>query len=703
MLDDTKTRVRAAATGATSGRHEAVQAIAEGWVVKGRDPPVMGGTLRHSWIVARAWVPLALVITALIGSVVVPARQTWLISSLLRQTTAVLGPARLLAAQLQSGLTEENDALQSYAFFGDSAALEQYRVIAAEDDQRLSVLARLSARLDAKSVARVTAVRREVDVWRGISQALIDRRASRAEFAAAIRAGTSRNSASVTAMGDLRLHLAAEGDARDDRVRELEHVSLFSNAGLVFVAFAALYAVMILTVRERRLAASLRVRIEEQTARARQEVALREAAEALASAFTLEEVTQRIAAAALVVVEGRAAFVEQITSGPGESSDILTVGAVAGTDVAPLESACTYAGSHTERVLQGGESILIPDLGPPDQFGTRSTVTTAPGPSIAVPLVSRGAPMGALFVLSERGHFRSTDVARAAMLGHLAALAYEKVKLLDEAIEGRLKLQRVMTSRSRLMRGFSHDVKNPIGAAEGYAELLSDGIYGDLNARQQESVSRLRRCLHGALALIDELHELARAETGHLAIASAPVEIADLVRGIGEEYQAVAAASGLSLSVEVEADLPTVHTSNSRVGQIASNLLSNAIKYTESGSVTVRAVRRTSGPFGDRGDWLLIEVVDTGPGIPSEKFEVIFEEFRRIGETAKAGAGLGLAISRLLAQALGGHISVKSEIAHGSTFTLWLPVTASDLLVSRPVMRRDERSGATMMAPIATS
>jgi signal transduction histidine kinase len=669
--------------------------------VNGTDARVIRGTLRDAWFVSRGLVPLVLVIVALIGSVVLPARQTWLISGLLRQTTDVLGPARLIAAQLQSGLTEEKDALQSYAFFGDSASLRQYRLIVAEDDRRLSLLADLSARLNAASAARVTAVRGEVGVWRGFSQALIDRHASRAEFAAEIRAGQSRNTTSVAAVVDLSSRLAAEGNARDDRVGELEHVSLFSNAALVFVAFAALSAVMVLTVRERRLAASLRVRIEEQTARARQEAALREAAEALASAFTVEEVTQRIAAAALVVLEGRAAFVERITSRPGESSDILTVAAVAGFDVPPLESACTYVGSHTERVLEGGESTLIPDLGRSDQVGPLSTIATAPGPSIAVPLVSRGTPIGALFVLSERGHFRSTDVARAAILGHLAALAYEKVTLLDEANEGRLKLQRVMTSRSRLMRGFSHDVKNPIGAADGYADLLGDGIYGDLNPQQRESVSRLRRCLHGALALIDDLHELSRAETGHLAISSEPVNIPDLVHRIGEEYQAVAAAAGLSLHLDVDADLPTICTSTTRVGQIASNLLSNAIKYTATGSVTLRALRRPFGPLGDTGDWLVIEIIDTGRGVPPDQFDVIFEEFKRIGDTDKPGAGLGLAISRLLAQALGGHISVKSEIGHGSTFALWLPVTVSDMAVSPPGQRRDERSDATTMAPTA--
>jgi signal transduction histidine kinase len=652
----------------------------------------MRGKLRDAWFASRGFVPLVLVIVSLIGSVVLPARQTWLISGLLRQTTDVLAPARLIAAQLQSGLAEENDALQSYAFFRDSASLQQYRLLVAEDDRRLSLLAALSLRLNTASAARVAAVRREVDAWREIGQGLIDRRAPRAEFAAAIRAGRSRNSASVAAMADLSSHLADEGIVRDDRVRELERESLFFNAALVFVAFAALYAVMILTVRERRLAASLRVRMEEQALRAQQEAALRAAAEALASTRTVEEVTQRIAAAALVVLEGQTAFVEQITNQPGEPSAILTVGAVAGFDVRPIEAACTYAGSYTERVLEGGESTLIPDLGRPDQPGALTTIATARGPSIAVPLVSRGKAIGALFVLSERGRFRSADLARAAILGHLAALAYERVELLDEANEGRLKLQRVITSRSRLMRGFSHDVKNPIGAADGYAELLGDGIYGELNPQQRESVARLRRCLHGALTLIDELHELARAETGHLAIALELVDIADLVRGIGEEYQAVAAAHGLSLSIDIEPDLPAIRTSATRVGQIASNLLSNAIKYTDRGSVTVRVIRRPSGPLGAPGDWLLLNVVDTGLGIPSEKFEVIFEEFKRVGDTDKPGAGLGLAISRLLAQALDGHISVQSEVAHGSTFTLWLPVVAAEVTVSRSAPLRDEAS-----------
>jgi signal transduction histidine kinase len=203
-------------------------------------------------------------------------------------------------------------------------------------------------------------------------------------------------------------------------------------------------------------------------------------------------------------------------------------------------------------------------------------------------------------------------------------------------------------------------------------------VYGELNTRQQESITRLRRCVREALDLIDDLHELARAETGHLALSPDLIDVAPLVHGTVDEYQASARSRRLSLTVDIPVDLPMVITSQTRVRQILANLLSNALKYTEAGSVAVTAGRASSGPFGAAGDWVYIQVCDTGRGIPADKLDFIFEEFGRIGDSDQTGAGLGLAISRLLAQALGGQISVTSQTAVGSTFTLWLPLTSQE-------------------------
>lgn len=630
------------------------------------------GATDNLWSWSSGLVPLSLVVVALLASVIIPARQTWVITKLLRETTDVLAPARLTSAQLQSGLADEMGALQSYALSGDSSSLRLHAVIVAENNRRLANLAALGAQLGGPFGPHVASVRERVIAWRLLVPVATSSPHDRSALARSLAAARSQLDASRVAVADLSADLSKEALARDDRVRKLEHYSLAANAAMVFAAFAALYAVLVLTLRERRLAGSLRRRVAEESARARAEKALREAAEALAGAFAIDEVTQRIAHAALEALGGRGAFVERIASKVSESS--ATVTAVAGSGGPPVGTTCALPGSYAEQVLAAGEPILIPALKEGRHPGVLGTLEDPRAPAIAIPLGSAAAPVGALFVLSATGHFRAEDAERAAIFGHLAVLAYSKVELLEEAIEGRKRLQQVITSRSRLMRGFSHDVKNPIGAADGYAELLNEGIYGALTPEQRESIVRMRRCMRGALSLIDDLHELARAETGHLEISAEPVDLADLVRHLGEDYQATAEAGRLQLMINSSIEVPLIRTSRTRVRQIVSNLLSNAIKYTDAGSVTVSVMRRISADSADGVEWVTIEVTDTGRGIPPDKLDYIFQEFGRVGGNERPGAGLGLAISRLLAQALGGRITVSSEVGRGSTFTLWLPL-----------------------------
>lgn len=247
--------------------------------------------------------------------------------------------------------------------------------------------------------------------------------------------------------------------------------------------------------------------------------------------------------------------------------------AIAGSGVPPLDAVCPLAGSYTERVTSSGKPMLLEDLTQLEQAGSLGLMPPTDGSAIIVPLGGEVTPMGALFVVTSAVRHASADeVTRAGIFGHLALLAYEKVALLEEAHERRRVLERVVQSRSRLMRGFSHDVKNPIGAADGFAELLSLGVHGALATEQQASIDRMRRNMRSALALIDDLHELARAETGNLALALEPVDLAALANAIGE----------------------------------------------------------------------------------------------------------GLAISKLLAGRLGGHISVQSELGRGSRFGLWLPMHGGD-------------------------
>jgi len=629
----------------------------------------------------RSSLPLALVAITLLGSVAIPAHQTWLITRILRETVEGLAPARLLIEQLQSGLGKELVTLQSYAISGDDSLIGEFRATAAADSRRVERLRELAESSDALSPENARMIEQRVDEWHGFTEAVLARGdgGTRAAFADALELGEATFDSSLTAIAVLASELAALSDRRDEKVDSLEQMSIAANAGLVLAAMVAMAGVLLLTLRERRLTLVLQRALKEARGRARREAALRETAEALGGAYTIGDVTQQIAQAALRAMRGRGAFVTMIVRHADEPPEV-EVRAVFGDDVLPVDACRALDHSYTKLVTESNEPLLVDDLVALEPGGSFGSVPYPGGSAIVLPLHDGTTPVGALFVLSAaNAPFGRDSVARAEVFAHLATLAYEKVRLLEEAHDRRRVLERVVQSRSRLMRGFSHDVKNPIGAADGFAELLSMGLYGPLNEAQLASVGRMRRSIQTALALIEDLHELARAETGTVALSLEPVDLADVARALSEEYHAAAAANGLSLAVKLECDNAVVDTDRARVHQIAANLLSNAIKYTDSGGVELRVANRPASPDDDSGGWAILELTDSGVGIASDKQEYIFEEFSRIDTGARTGAGLGLAISKLLAQALGGRITVRSEEGHGSTFTLWLPLVTPNL------------------------
>jgi PAS domain S-box-containing protein len=307
-------------------------------------------------------------------------------------------------------------------------------------------------------------------------------------------------------------------------------------------------------------------------------------------------------------------------------------------------------------------------LGMLRELGLRSMMT--------VPMSARGRTLGAItFVVAESGrHYEPNDLALARELAARAALAVDNALLFRAAEQRRVELERATESRARLMRGFSHDLKNPLGAADGYAQLLEDGMYGELNPQQKQSVGRMRNALAAALRLITDLLELARAESGLVEVRPQPTDIGRTIAETVADYQAQAAAANLSMDVEPCDGLPLILTDANRARQVLGNLLSNAVKYTPpGGGVKVRICEDQNGGAPGPGSWVRIDVQDDGPGIPPEKQEVVFEEFQRLDTRGAKGAGMGLAISRRIARALRGEITLESEPGAGSRFTFWLP------------------------------
>lgn len=258
----------------------------------------------------------------------------------------------------------------------------------------------------------------------------------------------------------------------------------------------------------------------------------------------------------------------------------------------------------------------------------------------------------------------------------VAWLAHRLRAIATAAELGRAELQRATNSRARLMRGLGHDLKNPLNAIDGHAQLLEDGVKGELSPGQRDSVLRIRRAVRSLLMLIDDLLELSRAESGQLRLSIQPVDIRQLVCDTAAEHRAAAEARGHRLEVEIADVVGTVHTDYGRVAQILGNLVSNAIKYTPPGGrIRVCANRRSASQArADEMEWIAVDVVDSGGGIPPDRMEEIFGEFTRLEASApQPGAGLGLAIARRIARLLGGDVSVSNGERQGAIFTLLLP------------------------------
>jgi PAS domain S-box-containing protein len=224
-------------------------------------------------------------------------------------------------------------------------------------------------------------------------------------------------------------------------------------------------------------------------------------------------------------------------------------------------------------------------------------------------------------------------------------------------------------AKSEFLASMSHELRTPLNAIGGYAELLAIGVRGSLNAEQAQDVARIRRSQQHLLTLINDVLNFAKVDAGQAEYRLTSVPVDEALRDTESMIAPQIITKGLRYSYKGGDKTASVLADPEKMQQIVLNLLSNAVKFTEAGG-TITLAAKPSGKCID------ISVTDTGAGIPPEKLERIFDPFvqaeRRLNQPVQ-GVGLGLAISRDLAQAMGGEISVESTVGKGSTFTLSLP------------------------------
>ena len=285
---------------------------------------------------------------------------------------------------------------------------------------------------------------------------------------------------------------------------------------------------------------------------------------------------------------------------------------------------------------------------------------------LGVPIRSRGEVFGNLYLTEKVGpqEFDREDEAIAVLLAAHAAVAVENARLHDESQRLVRQVEAMQRQRELSSAMMNHEVRNALTGVYGWAERLVRGKSPEQNARAAREV------YEGAertMTLLNNFLDLARLEAGKVRPVWRDVEIATAVQHAIAGIEPVAEAKRVRLLAEYPNDATTLRTDPMRLEQILINLLSNAVRHSpEAETVAVRVERDSSDVW--------FRVIDRGPGVPPELRARIFEPFERFDPHSGLGTGLGLPVSRRLAELIGGRLAVESTIGPGATFALALPL-----------------------------
>ena len=346
---------------------------------------------------------------------------------------------------------------------------------------------------------------------------------------------------------------------------------------------------------------------------------------------------------------------------------------VRGLRSAGLQVECVEAASADEafrRLAEAEFDCIFLDYHLPDQTGfevlktlrgrgdrTPIVMLTGQGDEeLAVQLMKAGAsdylPKGTVSADRLAQSFRST-----VRIHH----AESNLRAAEEAREAAL------AARSRFYAAMSHELRTPINAILGYNDLLLAGVYGELNTEQARGLDGAQRAARHLLELVNDVLDLSKLEAGKMDIQIEEVDVPSLVQELFGTIRPLTIEHGCRVTFRDDGCLPRIRSDPRRLRQILLNLLSNAIKYGAGRPVEVCCVEPGRGEIA-------VEVRDEGPGIAPEDLPRIFDEFVQIGEADKGGTGLGLPISRRLAELLHGRLEAESTVGVGSTFRIVLPL-----------------------------
>jgi len=292
---------------------------------------------------------------------------------------------------------------------------------------------------------------------------------------------------------------------------------------------------------------------------------------------------------------------------------------------------------------------------------------------VAVPLFLQDQAIGAVMLYGDRPYQVSgRDTFLLSTAAIQAAMAIQNALLFVEVKDKNAALERVNHLKSQFLATVTHELRTPLHSIISYGSLILEGyLDGELTEEQQEHISFIVRRAEDLSRLVDDMLDLSKIEADRLEVKVEPLSLEQSLQDAVNELKQMAGNKELSLTLEMDEELPMALADSHRIRQVVVNLVSNALKFTENGGVTIRCM------LLERYDMLRISVSDTGIGISPAALDYIFEAFRQAdGSVTRrfGGTGLGLTIARKLIELQGGEVTVESIVGQGSTFSFTLPI-----------------------------
>jgi len=317
------------------------------------------------------------------------------------------------------------------------------------------------------------------------------------------------------------------------------------------------------------------------------------------------------------------------------------------------------------KVIHIPDVSVDPEWQPPEEYRAEGIKTV-----LAVPMLKENTLVGVIAVYRrEVRAFTESQIALLRTFADQAVIAIENVRLFRELEEKNLQLEMASKHKSQFLANVSHELRTPLNSIIGFTRIVLRRSEGKLETLQKENLQKVLISSEHLLALINELLDLAKIESGRMEAYVETFKLDDILRVATTTVEPLLKTGRVTLLTEIAPDIPPLKTDRDKLKQSVLNLLSNAAKFTERGEIKVAAWR-------DDG-LLKLTVSDTGIGMKQEALQYIFDEFRQadMSSTRKyGGTGLGLAIVKKFINLMGGDIVVESQVGQGSKFTITLPM-----------------------------